>query len=303
MPLTQTPFIRILTEVMDNMFDVMALDVLQSFGSACKAHRKWVIEYLRRRKRCLLAKFIADLASFDDTLRATSSVISGSVALQFLLPQDATRWPSTDLDIYTTAAGYKGVADALLCEKYILISTGSSRPCYTQSTIRTVFTFAKGGLRIDVVISASACAILPIFQFHSTIVMNYLSADSFFSAYPLFTNQFRGLVNPMSMKDGRHTMKVVCALVKYENRGFSINASANDWESEDEEEHECRDNVCCPHYIRATNDVACARVVLEESASVQSEDWDAGDDVVMWRLGGETCDEADNASVPYVFVL
>ncbi|KAF8432548.1 hypothetical protein L210DRAFT_3321763, partial [Boletus edulis BED1] len=53
--------------------------------------------------------------------------------------------------------------------------------------IRTVQSFYRGGHKVDLIKSKIDSALSPIFKFHSTTLMNYISADSIFSAYPSLT--------------------------------------------------------------------------------------------------------------------
>ncbi|KIM69882.1 hypothetical protein SCLCIDRAFT_89022, partial [Scleroderma citrinum Foug A] len=93
------------------------------------------------------------------------AVISGSVALHFLLSTNQTNWTPTDLDLY--------VPQANACQ---LVSLGICK--------------------FDVVISKRVMAAAPIFQFHTTVVMNFISPGRYFCAYPALTFCGLSMVNP-----------------------------------------------------------------------------------------------------------
>ncbi|KAH7917805.1 hypothetical protein BV22DRAFT_984741, partial [Leucogyrophana mollusca] len=155
-------------------------------------------------------------------LRMTSSVVSGSVALRMFLPTASVQWQTTDMDIYVPRSQFIIVMAYLVHHKYQAVHLGGNRPPYSQSSIHTVATMVNGHRKVDIVASITENAIRPIFQFHSTMVMNYIAADGFFAAYPKLTSQYRALLNVMSMRDGRQTLGSLQALVKYKKRGFDV---------------------------------------------------------------------------------
>ncbi|EGN93335.1 hypothetical protein SERLA73DRAFT_156308 [Serpula lacrymans var. lacrymans S7.3] len=61
--------------------------------------------------------------------------------------------------------------------------------------IKEVVKTLNGLKNIDVVVSSTSMSISPIFHFHSTAVMNFISGDGFFSAYPKLTGMYRSLTN------------------------------------------------------------------------------------------------------------
>ncbi|KIK22943.1 hypothetical protein PISMIDRAFT_47531, partial [Pisolithus microcarpus 441] len=55
---------------------------------------------------------------------------------------------------------------------------------YANSKVASVIVISNGHTKIDIIISQTSAAISPIFQFHSTAVMNFVSADTIFCCYP-----------------------------------------------------------------------------------------------------------------------
>ncbi|KIO08143.1 hypothetical protein M404DRAFT_108858, partial [Pisolithus tinctorius Marx 270] len=53
----------------------------------------------------------------------------------------------------------------------------------------------NGEKLIDVIISKTTSALSPIFQFHSTAVMNFFTANSLFCTYPLLTLHHCAMIN------------------------------------------------------------------------------------------------------------
>ncbi|KIN97310.1 hypothetical protein M404DRAFT_160711, partial [Pisolithus tinctorius Marx 270] len=83
---------------------------------------------------------------------------------------------------------------------------------------------SNGTHHIDVIVSRTSTAISPLFQFHSTAVMNFISADSIFCAYPNLTFHRRALINSLPVYNGSIGFKTMAALQKYASRGFDFGA-------------------------------------------------------------------------------
>ncbi|KAI6157452.1 hypothetical protein BKA82DRAFT_48178, partial [Pisolithus tinctorius] len=119
-------------------------------------------------------------------LHMCDAVVSGSTALHVLLPENTMDWTPTDLDIYVPKH----------CYPHLRILTHQTTPIYSQSTITFIVAWGKGNCHIDVVVTNTEVAVSPIFQFHSTAVMNFITADHIFCAYPALTLHGLSIVNP-----------------------------------------------------------------------------------------------------------
>ncbi|KIO01333.1 hypothetical protein M404DRAFT_95479, partial [Pisolithus tinctorius Marx 270] len=86
--------------------------------------------------------------------------------------------------------------------------------------VRNILTFSNGSCYIDVVVSKTMTAISLLFQFHSTAVMNFISTDSIFCAYPSLTLHRRALINAYPIYSGSLGSKTMAALQKYNSHGF-----------------------------------------------------------------------------------
>ncbi|KAH7924620.1 hypothetical protein BV22DRAFT_993457, partial [Leucogyrophana mollusca] len=150
-----------------------------------------------------LAMFFDRPAAFNDILHLTSSVVSGSLALRLLLPAASVQWSTVDMDIYVPRSEVIIVMAYLAQHNYQVIHVGANRPPYSHSSIHTIVAMANSTRKIDIVVSITENAVRPIFQYHSTIMMNYIASDGFFAAYPKMTNHYRALVNVMSLRDER----------------------------------------------------------------------------------------------------
>ncbi|KIO08013.1 hypothetical protein M404DRAFT_38544, partial [Pisolithus tinctorius Marx 270] len=130
-------------------------------------------------------------------------------------------WSSSDLDIYVPYNSQPQLYNLLRKHQYNIVREGrTNHNDYSPSTIFTVTTFGNGQRHIDVVVSKTSSALSPIFQFHSTAVMNFFTADSLFCAYPSLTLHHRALINTASLRGRTFTPSHMLALIKYKSRGF-----------------------------------------------------------------------------------
>ena len=81
--------------------------------------------------------------------------------------------------------------------------------------------FTNGGRTIEVVVPKMDAAFAPIFQIHSIAVMNVVSADCIFCAYPQLTFDYLWMVNLGLICDDAFGVVYVDALRKYQVRGFT----------------------------------------------------------------------------------
>ena len=154
-------------------------------------------------------------------LWSCNAVVAGSSALHILLPSKFTSWVPADLNIYVPSLHYHYLSVLLENHGYHKIQEGKENISpYSFSLIHTVSTFENGNQQIDVIISKNAGGISPIFQFHSSTVMNFFSPDHFFCAYPALTLNLLVKINlgPLYFDCFRcHTLNT---LLKYAEHGF-----------------------------------------------------------------------------------
>ncbi|KAH7905992.1 hypothetical protein BJ138DRAFT_967557, partial [Hygrophoropsis aurantiaca] len=158
-------------------------------------------------------------------LRTHSSVVSGSVALHYFDPSEL--WRPDDMDIYVPAGRKKRVLRFLETAGYYPVNRDAGvKPDYGDSCgIISVTTVCNGDKTIDVISARSHVSTAPIFRFHLSAVMNFLSADGFFCAYPSLTAERCAIYNRSSFVDGEPTPSTVYAYVKYAYRGYTLHRS------------------------------------------------------------------------------
>ncbi|KAI6002357.1 hypothetical protein F5J12DRAFT_723006 [Pisolithus orientalis] len=148
------------------------------------------------------------------------------MALHLLLPASytySTLWLPTDLDIYVPFQSENLIAHLLVGLGYHLHEPASVDVAgYAGTSIYSVHAFSKGHYKIDVIISVNAASITPVFQFHTTAVMNFVSADCIFCTYPALTMWVCSHVNPMLLYNSGLHCKAIAPLQKYMSHGFTF---------------------------------------------------------------------------------
>ncbi|KAI6030966.1 hypothetical protein F5J12DRAFT_692680, partial [Pisolithus orientalis] len=67
---------------------------------------------------------------------------------------------------------------------YIIHQSHIDASTYSAAAVCNILMFSNGSHYTDVVVSKTMTTISPLFQFHSTAVMNFISTDGIFCAYP-----------------------------------------------------------------------------------------------------------------------
>ncbi|KAG6908039.1 hypothetical protein DXG01_006401 [Tephrocybe rancida] len=201
-----------------------------------------------------------ELSHMIDVLRSTEAVISGSSVLLLLNPE--TFIPG-DLDIYVDSSHASQLMKALR-EKYP-VHEGTpppSKPSMMEEDydnledIQDIYTLINGDKKINLVVGTDS-AITPIFHFHSSVVMNFISADAVYCAYPELTFNWRNMVNSnvtlpadvVALKTFRERAKL--CLEKYRDRGYEARRELT-WK--EFEYHNCKQEWSCPRTRRNTWD-------------------------------------------------
>jgi hypothetical protein len=299
------------TELILVIWSTMALTDLLMYGFTSRFNFAVIQAYLCRKRLSLFRPFFTDPLAFIRVLRRTKSIVSGSVALAFMVPATSLGWSPSDMDIYVTESTVGTWIGYLNLCGYKL-----ERPRKDRSSTYTVrpeihevvcLEHHVSGRRIDMIIAVNDLR-TPIFRYHSTIVMNCLSADGFFSAYPLLTASLRGVMNPSAMI----TLNIPPSHVaqcyrKYDQRGFFIAERPSVWVGD---EHRCGRSWYCPETLRHTADRGCLFMKFrEEPYSVLDPREDQGmarfesEFAVQWLLGGYACDGRREVLLPQLTIV
>lgn len=254
----------VLNDCFDAILDYCTMAQITQIGRTSQSFRTRVRSYLARRFNNLLKYWVAKPIVFRDLMRETNTVVSGSTALAFALGQD---WGSKDLDLYTPF----GTPCAKIL-KYLIKTEGYNLDLEREGEIleheyfspetafhmrivhklkKTIYpnddeTAEPQVRRIDLIESSSASAVVPIFRFHSTAVMNWIGADYLFMTYPKLTMNMKSLVNETIRQPAE---KEEIWINKYSARGFTFVRGIRALGEP------C--NAACPCIRRNTLDVGC----------------------------------------------
>ncbi|KAH6904032.1 hypothetical protein BKA70DRAFT_1432983 [Coprinopsis sp. MPI-PUGE-AT-0042] len=178
-----------------------------------------------------------------EKMKQTETVLSGSAALATLLP---VNYVPGDLDFYSPFSGAVEFRHFLLSVDYVealpepmdlpdgvndpavaadrkvpMVEDNSGCAYVVHAGMKAIFTFfhKTTGRKINVIQSNTESTLAPIFLFHSTLVMNWVSHGAISCAYPKLTMAYQGLQNTLLY----HTTPGTRASIqKYKGRGFDI---------------------------------------------------------------------------------
>lgn len=90
--------------------------------------------------------------------------------------------------------------------------------------ITKIYKLVNGEEQIDIIVTHWDCAIAPILQFHSTVVMSYIKADSILIMYPewVYDRKPESFVHSRLYMEGKTNTRTIEAL--YTERGFKLYA-------------------------------------------------------------------------------
>ncbi|KAI6094778.1 hypothetical protein EDD17DRAFT_1497039 [Pisolithus thermaeus] len=185
--------------------DYCDLGDLQHFAATSHQGAAQVWDYLQGRLCSVGAQYFHNANIFLDILHTCDAVISGSMALHFLLPRLGMPWMPGDLDLYVPQIMSMLMLSHLMAQDFQLVTEGDDNEPYTPSNEVHVVHLTNGKCRIDIVVSGMASALSPIFHFHSTAVMNFMSTNTVFCCYPRLTLQHLSLVNVGALCNGEDT--------------------------------------------------------------------------------------------------
>ncbi|KAF9467726.1 hypothetical protein BDZ94DRAFT_1155378, partial [Collybia nuda] len=240
-----------------------------------------------RKTNHMLQTFHLSATPFLNLLKECDAVISGSAVLLPLL--SATFTPG-DLDVYVpegmvstfihklkTIFGYKQATNKK-GEPFIIYLDG-------DETIKRVSYYMKHRKLINIVVVRGENALTPIFSFHSTPVMNFISYYGIYCAYPGLTLQYRGIINNTNQEDPNLKKRYR----KLKARGFSLKLSLSRWPSYDG--HSCMTSKVCPQTVRSVYDQGSLfypfpKIRLDKDHKLIYN----GKDAVVWALdAGQRC--------------
>ncbi|KAG1734241.1 uncharacterized protein EDB91DRAFT_1084144 [Suillus paluster] len=299
-----TRFTSLCKEITENILDSLDLVELSSLATMTSTLHTNIDEYIQRCRRIIFARFISNIQEFVGLLQGTGAVVSGSCALNLVQARQGAV-AINDLDIYTTLQNFKDFVQFFTeTEHYTVIRNINHPPPgpYNSSGMAKLFRLQNNGRNVDIIVTNLSSAISPIFQFHSTIVMNFISAEAVFCAYPGWTLDMAGLVHPRMYKQNATNFATVKGLAKYMQRGFTVYLEITELAVH---ESRCVKMYYCPQITRSTNDKGKLAWVAGHKETATGALGSANyidTKAVIWSLGGDQCyNERVSGSPSFVF--
>ncbi|KAI0057864.1 hypothetical protein BV25DRAFT_1811640 [Artomyces pyxidatus] len=284
------------------IFAISTLADLSRIRGASTRLRAIVDYYLRSSWNTTLSPYFKHPEAFRNLLRDTRSVISGSTVLHFALRNTPfiAGWSPEDLDVYCPLSTGATVIDRLVEEEgCVLVEIVSSRDRgrdlfreYHNGAIACVATLSTpSGKKVDVIISARNAPLLPVTYFWSTMITNYISADTISITYPKLTLHGIGLINPMRSSSSR----VLKCIRKYQKRGMLL----LDFPDIDDVRHTFYNTtpLHCPHTMRTFADHGCLRIQFNATV-VRPPHAVFPIYNPTWKYGGTHCGDGCKAADP-----
>lgn len=194
---------------------------LQNLACVSRRLTELVRDHVKHRIICVGAQYFRTGAALFDMLRSCDAVVSGSTALRILMPDVGIPWSPSDLDIYLPRHTLTVMLRRMQHEGYTIIAEPPvKRSGYNYSHVSRVLVVGNGQCTVDLVVSRTSTALSPIFQFHSTVVMNFVSADTVFCGYPTLTLRGLSMVNAGPLYYSADKRPILSAMQKYLLRGI-----------------------------------------------------------------------------------
>ena len=237
---------------------------------------------LKRAYDKVLSPFTDEPDVFRSVMRDTGSVISGSTALWYLMRMPDS-WTPNDMDIVTP---YSSFSDVL---SYLMTLPGATLIDEQADDYRFLpgyccrYRVRTTGGYIDILQSRTDSPLTVITGYWSTHVMNAMSADAFWSAYPSLTLAGIGIYN-LTPEGGSYTY----AVERHGQRGFRI-SSADDFVHDIDLGRTCDGYSACPRLDRVWGDEFTLKMPLTHDSVGSLMDSLVGTHTVAWRLGTPGC--------------
>ncbi|KAJ7029814.1 hypothetical protein C8F04DRAFT_962484 [Mycena alexandri] len=224
-----------------------------------------------------------------DLLRSTRGVLSGSAAL--LMVTNLSFAPG-DLDFYMPASQEQTSLAMAGKRLGFTLRRSSARTYENNMDIKRVHELVKGQKKMNIIVTKGENAVAAIFQFHTTVVMNMLTAAGLYCAYPDLTLKSWGVANlTVLLKDSSSSRRTRACYEKYRDRGVRIEKRVNNFPGL--EHHECYVGAECPMTVRSTSDGKGLYAELFPPTVHERERREIDKYTTIWMLGGPMCSQGN----------
>ena len=274
------------------------LQDLMRIAQTNSVNRNTVKGYIQDRINVVGNRFFDDGNILLEVLRTCDAVISSEAVLHFLLPEYGTTWAPARLDIFIPASYRHRVYTLLGMNGYKMDSDRPTPPSTLQhSKIARLTEFSRGDEIIAVTVSTTAVAFAPIFELENTALMNLISYDRLYCAYPTLTFSSLAIINPGRLYTEGFSIHNMETLLKYRRRQLEYVSC-----------HDKQDiYTACSTTTRSITDANGIWWDLEQAIEVKSSPADIfqrfGVLDVHWTLGGPVCKRPDALMLPDVRIV
>ncbi|KAH7920567.1 hypothetical protein BV22DRAFT_1132959 [Leucogyrophana mollusca] len=236
-------------DVVDEILQYLTFEELQRLASLCQLHWTWMKDHVNHRKLVNYAGVIGDAISFNNLLRNTSSVVAGDIARDFFHPAPLHLCPAEHIQMHVTASRLGIVHSHLTLSGFTIEAATPEKNPSSDSSIDSVYVALKATKKVTIFVSTQDVATRTVFEMPTTLHINWLSADVYFSAYPKLLRNDRGLTNSLAMRDGHLVAGVMREILYRVECGDSIETSHQVWDSMGTLKHSCFSSPDCLHCV------------------------------------------------------
>ncbi|KAH9943752.1 hypothetical protein B0H21DRAFT_695290 [Amylocystis lapponica] len=293
-------------EMLHRIVEQLSLADLATWRMVSASNCRIVADILNTDINHNLSRFVQHPSGVRDVMRDARAVISGSFALK-IIDRQSTFTPN-DVNFYVGKSGHGAIVKYLIEEEgYVTTETidvdlavgcGLYNFC---GSIASVTKLQARGKNIDVICSTDESPTTPLPYFWTTLVMNFITADSICSAYPAITIRGRGLMHQKRLLDPSlpEGSRILC-LEKYQERGYQFRvAPLHGWDvRRDGATRTCAQSWQCPCRNCFFGDAGCLMlnvacrdkaVSIGHQGHLNSPSTPPYGLTNMWRLGGARC--------------
>ncbi|KAG6820143.1 hypothetical protein H0H93_004847 [Arthromyces matolae] len=229
---------RLPIEVFTIIMGFLPINILHVMAQTSTTFYKLTYQVVVQRARMAFQQkgISLDIGHVLDLMRRTNSVISGSFVLLII---NEPNFSAGDIDFYVPFEQEDYFVSQLV-SRYQLIDCTPARKTLANVTsgyklpgikLIRILRAADKSININVIVSTNKNPLTPITFFHSSVVMNYLSAHELYVAYPLLTCNHWNIINSDRMTQSEtDVVRFLGALYKYELRGYDSDTETADWD-------------------------------------------------------------------------
>ncbi|TDL19349.1 hypothetical protein BD410DRAFT_805778 [Rickenella mellea] len=298
----------LMNEIYERIIDRLDFASVITLSGSSGAHRRRIHGMFMHDYNRLLRAFVIDPDSLRGLMRRTGSIIVGSAPLALIQRIRGTR-PFESLEICTAIEFHEPVLRHLMDnEDFTLLKiqnvtdeNGYGHSCNAAVSVIATLHGPPRSLPgtnpiVEVFASTESCAILPVLFSHTTVVMNWLGADSLTMLCPLLTLAKRGLINQRYAMDDNNPPALIPAaeatVAKYRAQGYDLQFEPYTWNIS----HRCTMSAICPHTARSVGDIGTLQLHFGSKAFIDSDVGTSEEDEIIWKLGGGACHGYDYAT-------